>query len=294
MSWRRMLKAQCVLVAVSDRELVCSWKASSGWVWRSAVWPPDSCRAGMPLRREPMGELLADLLLDCDIVGAEIALLLPLGACTWRVLDGVHLDKLAAANFSCLNLGGHDAGAESKDVYRSYLSISDSVVVVSTPRPTLQSWIDVIELADLPLCRVTWTLSSAFQAVQRVQLIENGHVAWLIQHHELSRPRLILLRDGIPEVDRQLHSDMDVGHQVRQTVDAWIQLSDEVVSLTCLLTSPESEVQELSNLLQGYGPVLNCSMDAVWCPKAWSPELEPAALDPLAHLALMGAWQETH
>ena len=127
-----------------------------------------------------MGELLADLLLDCDIVGAEIALLLPLGACTWRVLDGVHLDKLDR-KFQLSNLGGHDAGVDSKDVYRSYLAISDSVVVVSTPRPTLQSWIDVIELADLPLRRVTWTLSSAFQAVQRVQP-RNGPVAWLIQH----------------------------------------------------------------------------------------------------------------
>ena len=294
MSWRRMLKAQCVLVAVSDRELVCSWKASSGWVWRSAVWPPDSCRGGMPLRREPMGELLADLLLDCDIVGAEIALLLPLGACTWRVLDGVHLDKLEAANFSYLNLGGHDAGVDSKDVYRSYLAISDSVVVVSTPRPTLQSWIDVIELADLPLRRVTWTLSSAFQAVQRVQPLGNGPVAWLIQHSESSTPRLILLRDGIPEVDRQLHADMDLRHQVQQTIDAWMRLSQEFVSLTCWLTSPESEVEELSNLLLGYGNLLNLSIDSVWCPKAWSPELETAALDPLAHLALIGAWQETH
>ena len=291
-SWRRMLKAQSVFVVVSDRHVICCWKNSAGWVWRSALWPPDGCRGGLPLQREPMGELLADLLLDCDVEGAQIELLLPVGACNWRVLDGVNLDRLAAANFSYLNVGVPDESLPSQADYRSYLSISDSVLEVSTPRQTLQSWIDVIELADLPLRRVTWTLSSAFWATQSLVPLESAHVAWLVKHSESSSPRLILLRDGIPEVDCQLHSETDLGSQVRQAVDAWTNLSHAVVSVSWVLTAPESDFHSLSKMLQCNGDLFNLGVDSVWCPEPLVPDLEPVPLDPLAHLALMGACQE--
>ncbi len=293
-SWRRMLKAQSVWVVVSDRDVICCWKNAAGWVWRSALWPPDGCRGGVPLQREPMGELLADLLLDCDVDGAQIELLLPVGACNWRVLDGVTLDKLAAADFSYLNPAVSDEIPPSQADYRSYLSLSDCVVEVSTPRQTLQSWIDVIELADLPLRRVTWTLSSAFRATQCLVPPESAHVAWLVKHSESSSPRLILLRDGIPEVDRQLNSDMDLGNQVRQTVDAWTKLSNAFVSVSWVLTAPETEFHLLAEMLQCNGELLDLGIDSAFCPEPLLPDLEPVPLDPLAHLALMGAWQEAH
>ena len=37
-----------------------------------------------------MAELIADFLLDLDIAGARVELLLPLEMCEWRVLDHVH------------------------------------------------------------------------------------------------------------------------------------------------------------------------------------------------------------
>ena len=43
----------------------------------------------MPLQREAMAELLADLLLDHDLIDAQVELLLPLSGVHWRVLDGI-------------------------------------------------------------------------------------------------------------------------------------------------------------------------------------------------------------
>ena len=43
----------------------------------------------MPLQREAMAELLADLLLDHDLIDAQVELLLPLAGVHWRVLDGI-------------------------------------------------------------------------------------------------------------------------------------------------------------------------------------------------------------
>ena len=82
----------------------------------------------------------------------------------------------------------------------------------------------------------------------------------------ISTPRLILLRDGIPEVDRQLHADMDLRHQVQQTIDAWMRLSQEFVSLTCWLTRPNPRLRSYQSVA-GLWKSLNLSIDSVWCPR---------------------------
>ena len=41
------------------------------------------------MQREAMAELLADLLLDHDLIDAQVELLLPLSGVHWRVLDGI-------------------------------------------------------------------------------------------------------------------------------------------------------------------------------------------------------------
>lgn len=72
MSVQRLLKAQPVLAVVTDQHLVVCWQRRESWFWRLGHWAPDSCRDGVPLLREAMGELLADLLFESDVLGAEI------------------------------------------------------------------------------------------------------------------------------------------------------------------------------------------------------------------------------
>ena len=94
MSVQRLLKAQPVMAVVTDQHLVVCWQRRESWCWRLGHWAPDSCRDGVPLLREAMGELLADLLFESDVLGAEILLVLPEASCDWRVLEGVNLNDL--------------------------------------------------------------------------------------------------------------------------------------------------------------------------------------------------------
>ena len=49
-------------------------------------------RRRVPLQREAVGELIADLIFDCDCPGAELVLCLPLQAASWCVVHGYGSD----------------------------------------------------------------------------------------------------------------------------------------------------------------------------------------------------------
>ena len=168
MSWTRLLAAQRVLVSVSDLGFVCSWQenAHDSWVWRRGIWSPESCRDGFPLQEDEMGELLADLLLDCNVLGAQIELILPPSACSWRVVDGLSESEVADAVLAPHQLVALDWHLDSDDVDVSVVPCGDAALVVGVQSQLLQAWINVVEMADLPLQRVEWSITAALRAIQ--------------------------------------------------------------------------------------------------------------------------------
>ena len=75
---RRLWAAQTVVVLPSERGLWIAWPSNEEWQVAAGSWPEGCCRDGMPMQREAMAELLADLLLDHDLIDAQVELLLPL------------------------------------------------------------------------------------------------------------------------------------------------------------------------------------------------------------------------
>ena len=90
---RRLWSAKTVVVLAMERGLWIGWSSDQGWQSAFGSWPNGCCRDGMPLQREAMAELLADLLLDHDLIDAQVELLLPLAGVHWRVLDGIEPDQ---------------------------------------------------------------------------------------------------------------------------------------------------------------------------------------------------------
>ena len=87
---RAFARRQLVAVAVQDETLTLSWLQNGERHWHGADLPADLCRDGLPMQRQALGELCADLLLDCGLSPAavDLELLLPLQACQWRLLAG--------------------------------------------------------------------------------------------------------------------------------------------------------------------------------------------------------------
>ena len=164
---RRLWAAQTVVALPSERGLWIAWPSNDEWQVAAGSWPEGCCRDGMPLQREAMAELLADLLLDHDLIDAQVELLLPLSGVHWRVLDGIEPGQFEQVKPALADLPWPLQPQES---YTALTSLGTSegpgtgssvTVALGVTRLQLQAWIDVVDQADLVLRRVDWCLSSA-------------------------------------------------------------------------------------------------------------------------------------
>ena len=294
---RRLWAAQTVVVLASDRGLWIVWRSDDGWQVASGFWPEGCCRDGMPLQREAMAELLADLLLDHDLIDAQVELLLPMAGVHWRVLDGIEPDQFEQAKLALADLPWPLQAQESYTALTSLGTAEGSVtsssvtVALGVKRVHLQAWIDVIEQADLVLRRVDWCLSSALRGLLQLTQHWSGDLAWLIQDGPSCR--LLLLRGGVPELDQVMTTaaaEVDgCQREIRAWLAAWQQRSESSVALgwwfsvACDQNDLWEALVDLGRgeqLLQQDLPILNQATDL---------ETLPSPLEALEHLALLGS-----
>ena len=289
---RRLWAAQMVVVLASDRGLWIVWRSNEGWQVASGSWPEGCCRDGMPLQREAMAELLADLLLDHDLIDAQVELLLPMAGVHWRVLDGIEPDQFEQAKPALADLPWPLQVQESYTALSTFGSAEGSVTLaLGVTRVHLQAWIDVIEQADLVLRRVDWCLSSALRGLLQLTQHWSGDLAWLIQDGPSCR--LVLLRGGVPELDQVMTTaaaEVDgCQREIRAWLMAWQQRSPSSAALGWWF-SVACDQNDLWEALVDLGrgeqllpqdlPILNQATDL---------ETLPSPLEALEHLALLGS-----
>ena len=203
-----LLDPRRVVLAPEDQVLHLAWRTQDRWEMATIDLPPDLCRSGQPLNHQVLGETIADLLLEkgFSLPQVDIELLLPLSSCEWRLLEGA-----AATALSCgddLRVLQPELGwaLSLQDCYLDILTLpqSDSALVVGTERQLLQAWVDTLQEADLPLRRAEWLLSAAWRSLFDGHAGADQRLVWLVEQQ--GRWRLLLLRNGFPEVDLSLHA----------------------------------------------------------------------------------------
>ena len=291
---RRLLTKQRVLAVVSDQRVVCSWRSKSGWVWRSATWPEGCCRDGQPMQQEAMGELLADLFLDADLMGPQVELVLPLESCEWRVLNGISVDQLVMEDRSPAWHRDLDWSLEPSNCYVSVAKCAADVLALGVSRVVMQAWIDVVEIADQPLRRVDWALSSALRGLMLQLDTWQGDLAWLTPDQR--GLRLVLIRNGVPEVDYpiQITEPFAMRQEIRRVVSAWQSLTVRPTGLGWWLSLPEHTVDMVLPMIDvdRNEQRLDASGNALVVP---SPDtLQEEELTPLELLALIGMLEDVY
>ena len=242
LAWRRLVEVKPVLIAVNNTSLVCCWAHGDGWQQRVVAWPDGVCRDGVPLQREAVGELIADLIFDCDCPGGELVLCLPLEAASWCVVDSYGLDwspGLVPQALQSVEL--------PFDLAESYITsspVQEALAVVGVSRSLVQGWSEVAELADLPLRRVDWSLTAAQRALHQLTQAWDGDLAWLVA--EEKRMRLVLFHQGVPEVDHALEQldPLACQREIRACVAAWQCLVDTPSALGWWLSVPRAQVDD--------------------------------------------------
>jgi hypothetical protein len=249
LAWRRLVDVKPVLIAVNNKGLVCCWDQSGLWQQRVVAWPDGVCRDGVPLQREAVGELIADLIFDCDCPGAELVLCLPLAAAAWCVVDGYGSD--GSPGLLPQSLQSVDLPMDLAESYITSSPVQDALAVVGVPRSLIQGWSEVAELADLPLRRVDWSLTAAQRALYPFTQAWDGDLAWLVAEEQSLR--LVLFRQGIPEVDHALEEldPLVCQREIRTCVAAWQACVDTPSALGWWLSLPAEQVDDWLLLVDG-------------------------------------------
>lgn len=231
---RGFVRRRLVAIAVQDEKLTLTWQEGDERQWRSAPLPADVCRQGLPMQRQALGELCADLLLDSGLAPAsvDVHLLLPVEACHWRLLaatDGDRLQALDAAGLRQLALP-LDWPLPLDDAYLALLPLEapTAQVLVGVQRLMLQAWVSVVEEADLSLQRIDWLLVAAWRGLCAAFDQCPAEVVWLIRC--TGGWRVLVLNQGLPELDRWLSDgeldptlpgDAALRTELERMLDAW-------------------------------------------------------------------------
>ena len=220
-----LLTRRRVVLAASDRVLSLAWWEQGEQRIINTDLPPDLCQAGVPLQREVLAEMVADLLIEQGIpsVSVELELLLPLPICDWRLLEGAA--GLGDANSLRALAPEMTWPLQWQESYVALTALNerDLVLVVGADRLILQAWIDTVASADLNLCQAEWLLVAAWRALHALNASLEGEWAWLIESEGIWR--LVLLREGLPELDVALKATElpSVRDEVLFLLAAWDQ-----------------------------------------------------------------------
>ena len=236
--------------------------------------------------------MIADLLFDLQLPGAELVLCLPPAAAHWCVVGGLSATDVNSEGLRRDNLGSEDLPFNIDQSYLLTTPIQDSVAVAGIARSSVQAWIDVVEIADLPLRRISWSLIDAQRALTQITKEWNGDLAWLLVQD--GRARLLLMRDRTPEIDHTLSSgDVDLCiAEARACVQAWQQRQNASCPLGWWLTLDDARERDWHQVVDQVAgeQLLNTSLP--WTPDPWPDADEMSVLPSLAHLALTALHEE--
>ena len=248
-AWRRLVDPRSVLITLDNTGLVCCWAQGDRWKQRVVNWPNGVCRDGMPLQRDAVGELIADLILDCDCPGAELVLCLPMEAASWCVVDGCGTD--GSPGLLSQALQAVELPFDLSESYVTSSPVQDALAVVGVSRSLIEAWSEVMQLVDLPLRRVDWSLTAAQRTLQQLTLAWDGDLAWLVL--EGKNLRLLLFCQGVPEVDHALDAldPLACQREMRACVAAWQARADMPSRLGWWLSVPTEQLDDWMPVVDG-------------------------------------------
>jgi hypothetical protein len=215
-SWMAVFAPQLVLLELQDDSLKGQSHSASrpGPVTIDTPLPPETCKAGMPLELEALGDLIGDLLVRDNLINAYVLASLPPEASLWRVVewpsaDPVPQDPLAALRKLDPPLNLPYSLADACLDVQPLPGHPKRLLLAATPRTVVEAWEQVFELAGAQLDRLAPAQSCllAGLAPELTFLAASELVAVVAPGEESSR--LLLLRGNVPVFEKVLPSEPD-------------------------------------------------------------------------------------
>jgi len=216
-----------------------------------APLPPLTMRNGMPLEKEPLGDLIGDLLVRDGLIDHFVLAALPPAAAHWRVVVWPFEDwpedpaRALRQIDPPLNLP-----FPLDDAYLDLQPLPGQppqMLLAASPKALVDAWVDVFTMAGVQLERLAPTQSCQLAAL--ADLLEEAppeQLVALLAGEGTDTHRLLLVRAGVPVFERALLSTGDglVDDLVRSV--AFYRRQDSAVrDVRLLLTEAIAERSQL-------------------------------------------------
>ena len=217
--WRPLraeLFPQVVLLDLSDPQLLIGQAFKGGKpqgpTWSAPV-PARTCRAGLPVALDALGDFIGDLLLEHSSPDAGLVVALPRELGHWRVLDwpeGSTLeDPAEELRERRVDLGWPFSLDEAALDVQPLAAAPGRSLVVGISLDALDSWIEVFAIAGGSLRHLIPAQACLHMALQQ-ELASSppGALVALLQDCSTGSD-LLVWRDGVPEFQRSLPREQD-------------------------------------------------------------------------------------
>ena len=212
--WRPLradLLARVVLLDISDPHLIIGQMLRGGQpmapVWSAPV-PAQTCRQGVPIALDALGDFIGDLLLEHGASDAGLVVALPKVASHLRLLEWPGA-RVPADPLEDLRQRGQDLGwpfrlADAVVDVQPLSGSSRCAIAGGVSREALDSWIEVFEIAGARL-RHLIPAHACLQTALSDNLISGDSQALVaLLHPSTTDCHLMVWRHGLPEFERVL------------------------------------------------------------------------------------------
>ncbi len=216
--------------------------------------PPLTCLDGQPLEKEPLGDLIGDLLVRDGLLDAVVLASLPEGAAQWRVLDwpyeAIPDDPIQALRTIDPPLNLTVPLSESMVDVRPLAGSTPRLLMAVAPRKLVDDWIDVFNLAGVQLERLAPAQSCRLAAVSSLLEAAPEDELTVLIHPLPAGAQLLLLRRTEPVFDWRLPQDDDaLVREVNRCVTFYRRQDPSIRRLRLLLSSPLPSQDSLQDAL---------------------------------------------
>ena len=176
-----------------------------------APLPALTCRGGMPLEKEPLGDLIGDLLVRDGLLDAYVMAVLPSEATDLRVIDWSRDERPEDLESALRQLDPplrlRQPLADCAIDFHPLPGRPNRMLMVAAPRELIDSWIEVFDMAGAQLECLAPAQSCQLRALQPLlRMAPAGQLIAMVDPQS-EENRMVLFQAGVPVFERALPLD---------------------------------------------------------------------------------------
>jgi Tfp pilus assembly PilM family ATPase len=220
-----------------------------------ATLPPLLCLDGRPLEKEPLGDLIGDLLVRDNLIDAFVMAALPPAAVQWRVVVWP-FQEWPADPAEALRQVDPDLNLPYP-LEEACLDVQPlpgqpaQMLLATAQRSLVEAWVEVFNLAGVQLDRLAPAQSCELLAVR--SLLEDTPADQLVVLLD-PRPeacRLLLVMAGVPVFERNLPAGgQPLLQELQRSIAFYRRQDSRIRGLRLLVTAPGEDLDAIETLLE--------------------------------------------